>query len=130
VNNLYKLLDNIISLGINVFIFGLWAYKMLLTSEISVEISADDTMKISFLLILSLIIYSIYIRKTKYILKNLVLVLPTLTLWFASMLHALMYNYHKNDTLVSVIGFSTTIIILLQMIYRWLKYKKIVEKSI
>lgn len=121
---MYKLLDDIMSLGINIFIFILWTYKMLLTSDIPVEISADDAMRISFLLILSLIIYSIYIRKTKYLLRNLALIVLLLTLWSASMLHALMYNYHKNDTLVSIIGFSTTIIILLQIIYRWFKHRK------
>lgn len=48
---MYKLLDDIMSLGINIFIFILWTYKMLLTSDIPAEISADDTMKISLLLI-------------------------------------------------------------------------------
>lgn len=123
-SNLYKVLDNIISLGINIFILALWSCEMLLTSDIPVEMSAADAMRISFLLILTLIIYSIYIRKTKYLLKNLVLILPSLTLWFGLMLHALIYNYHKNDTLVSTIGLSTTIIILLQIIYRWFKHRK------
>lgn len=117
-------MDDIMSLGINIFIFILWTYKMLLTSDIPAEISADDTMKISLLLILSLIIYSIYIRKTKYLLRNLALIVLPLTLWSASMLHALMCNYHKNDTLVSIIGFSTTITTLLLLIYKRFKHKK------
>lgn len=118
-----KIKDVIIGLGISTFGLIVWAYKMLVTSDIPVEISYNDSIIILCLLVLFLIVYSLYIRRTKYMLLNIIWLLIPLLLWFMCMQQALTYNYHKYDTLVSIIGFSTILISLLQLIYWKIKNK-------
>lgn len=113
-----KAWDTIICLGINMFILVLWGYEMLIASDIPVEVPFNEVMVISLLLILFLILYSIYARNTKYLLINSLLLLLPLLLWFISMQQALTYNYHKNDTLISIIGFTITMIAFMQIIYK------------
>jgi len=45
--------------------------------------------------------------------NNLILLI-SLLLWFMCMQQALTYNYHINDTLVSIIGFFITLIAFLK----------------
>lgn len=120
-----RILDIVICLGINMYLFILWGYKMLVTSDIPVEISFNEAMIIALLLILFLIIYSVYIKYTKYLLINFFMLLIPLLLWFMCMQQALAYNYHKNDTLVSIIGFSITMIAFMQLIYK--RFKNIIS---
>ena len=112
-----KIKDIIIGFAVSILVLILWAYKMIVTSGIPVEMSFNDSVSISCLLFLDLIVYSFYVRKTKYILMNIILLLIPLFLWGASMQQALTYNYHKYDTLVSIIGFSTILISFLQIVY-------------
>jgi len=118
-----KIKDIFIGLGVSAFILIIWVYKMVVTSDIHVKISYKDSVVISCLLVLLLIIYSFYTRKTKYILMNMILLLIPLFLWFMSMQQALAYHYHKYDTVVSIIGFSIALISFLQLIYRKIKIK-------
>ncbi|MGH4141151.1 hypothetical protein [Clostridium sp.] len=118
-----KIKNVFIGLGVSAFILIIWVYKMVVTSDIPVEISYKDSVVIYCLLVLFLIIYSFYIRKTKYILMNTNLLLIPLFLWGMCMQQALTYHYHKYDTLVSIIGFSITLISFLQLIYRKVKVK-------
>lgn len=96
---------------------------MVVTSDIPVEMFYKDSVIITCMLVLFLIIYSVYTRKTKYILMNMILLLIPLLLWFMSMQQALTYLYHKFDTLVSTIGFSIALISLSQLIYSKVKIK-------
>lgn len=116
-----KLIDVVIALGANTFISMLWAYEMIITGDIPVEMSVKDCISISELLILFLLINSFYIRKTIYVEFNLILLLFPLLLWFISMKQALTYHYHKYDTIVSIIGFSVTLVSLFQLIHRKVK---------
>jgi hypothetical protein len=118
-----KIKDIFIGLGLSTFALIIWVHKMVITSDIPVEISYKDSVVISCLLVLFLIIYSFYTRKTKYILMNTILLLIPLFMWFMSMQQALTYHYHKYDTLVSIIGFSITLISFLQLIYKRVKIK-------
>lgn len=118
-----KVKDIIIALAVSMLVLILWTYKMIVTSGIPVEMSFNDSVSISCLLVLALIVYGFYLRKTKYILMNIILLLIQLFLWGASMQQALTYNYHKYDTLVSVIGFSTILSSFLQLIYWKVKNK-------
>lgn len=112
-----KAIDIVIGLVSNFFIFMLWVYEMIVASDIPVEIPFHDFVSISSLLVISLIIYSFYIRKTKHIQMNMLLLLIPLFLWFMSIQQALTYHYHKYDTLVSIIGFSVVLVTILQLIY-------------
>lgn len=118
-----KIKDIFIGLGLSAFVLVIWVYKMVVTSDIPVEIFFKDSVIITCMLFLFLIIYSVYTRKTKYILMNMTLLLIPLFLWFMCMQQALTYHYHKYDTLVSIIGFSITLISFLQLIYSKVKIK-------
>lgn len=120
--NLDKPTDIIICISASSFIFVLWIYEMLATSDYPIQVSFVTVITLSILLISFLLGYSIYIRHTRYLLLNLLFLVIPLCLWFITMLHALTYNYHKNDTLINILGFSTTIIILIEII--WKKIKK------
>ncbi|WP_055668718.1 hypothetical protein [Desnuesiella massiliensis] len=117
-----KIKDSVIGIGVSSFLLILWVYEMLVTSDIPVEISFNNAVLISCLLVLFLVVYSLYIRKTKYILMNIMLLLMPLSLWFASMQQALRYQYHRYDTIVSIIGFVVALIAFSQVIY--LKLRK------
>ena len=118
-----KIKDIFIGLGVSTLALIIWVYKMIVTSDIPVEMSYKYSIVIPCMLVLFLIIYSFYTRKTKYILVNTILLLIPLFLWFMSMQQALIYHYHKYDTLVSVTGFSISLISFLQLIYRKVKAK-------
>lgn len=109
-----KKFDIIISILLNMFILLIWVYKMIITGNIPVKISFYEVIIIFILLILFLVIYSIYIKYTKFqMLNKLLLLIPSL-LWFISMQQALTYNYHNNDTLVSIMGVFIALIAFLR----------------
>lgn len=112
-----------IGLMANNFLCMLWIYKMIITSDIPVEMKYKDFIIISIVLIVFLLIYSFYIRKIKYSLINILSLLIPSSLWFATMKQALIYQYHKYDTIVSIIAYSITLFLILQLIY--LKVRKI-----
>jgi hypothetical protein len=118
-----KIKDIFIGIVLSAFILLILVYKMVVTSDIPVEMFYKDSVIITCMLVLYLIIYSIYAKKTKYILMNTILLLIPLFLWFMSMQQALTYHYHKYDTLASIIGFSITLISFLQLIYSKVKVK-------
>ena len=118
-----KISDIIIGLGINMFLFVLWIYKMIVASDIPVSISSNTVINMIFLLVIVLMMYSIYIKNTRYLLINFFLLVPCLLLWFMTMKQALTYNYHQNDTLISIIGFCITTIVFIQIIYKKFKNK-------
>ena len=109
-----KIFDIIISILLNMFILLIWVYKMIITGDIPVKISFYEVIIIFILLILFLVIYSIYIKYTKFQMLNKLLLLIPLLLWFMSMQQALTYNYHNNDTLVSIMGFFIALIAFLK----------------
>jgi hypothetical protein len=118
-----KIKEIFIGLGLSAFILVIWVYKMVVTSDIPVEMFYKDSVIITCMFVLFLIIYSVYTRKTKHTLMNMILLLIPLFLWFMSMQQALTYHYHKYDTLVSIIGFSITLISFFQFIYIKVKIK-------
>lgn len=118
-----KIKDIVIGLVMSMLMLIVWAYKMLVTSDIPVGISFNDSILISCLLILFFILYSFYTRKTKHILINTTLLLIPLFVWFMSVQQALTYHYHKYDTIVSVIGFFCVLILFFQTIYLKVKRK-------
>lgn len=122
-----KSIDIILGLLMNFFIFILWVYERIISSDIPVNISYNEFLELSLLLVLSLIIYTFYIRYTKLTLINILLILLPLFLWFTSMQQALRYEYHKFNTIISIIGFTVTLILIIQLIaYR--KIKKVITQ--
>lgn len=122
-----KFIDIIIGLGINIFILILFVFKMLVTSDVPVSMSLKECTFICILLISILLIYNFYINRTKFLLINIIFILFPLFLWFTSMKQALIYNYHKYDTLTCIIGFSIILILLLKIIYIKIKRIKIAK---
>ncbi|MCY6356190.1 hypothetical protein [Clostridium sp. ZS2-4] len=118
-----KIKDIVIGLGISTFVLIVWAYKMLVTSDIPAEMFFSDGVLISSLLLLFFTVYVFYIRNTKFIILNIILLALPLFLWFMCMQQALTYHYDKYDTIVSIIGFATTLISFLQLIYWKVKNK-------
>ncbi|SMB86080.1 hypothetical protein SAMN00017405_1113 [Desulfonispora thiosulfatigenes DSM 11270] len=121
-----KKMDIAIAFGLTIFKLILWAYKMLITSDIPVKMSFMDSLLITGLLLLTFIIYGFYITKTKFIKLNIILLALPLLLWFTCTQQSLTYHYHKYDTIVSIIGFTTILVSFLQLLY--LKKKKIFIK--
>jgi hypothetical protein len=117
-----KITDIIIALGLSMFMIILWAYKMLITSDIPAEMSFKNSVLISCILFILFIVYVFYIKNTKYIQFNITFLVIPLFLWFMCMQQALTYHYGKYDTIVSIIGLSVTFVSLIQLIY--LKVKK------
>ena len=122
-----KFIDIIIGLGINIFILILFVFKMIVTSDVPVSMSLKECTFICILLISILLIYNFYINRTKFLLTNIIFILFPLFLWFTSMKQSLIYNYHKYDTLTSIIGFSITLIPLLKLIYIKIKSLKLTK---
>ena len=118
-----KIWDLFCCLGLNMFIFVLWVYEMLISSDIPVEVTFKEVISMLCVLVLFLALYSLYARKTKYLLVNSILILIPLFLWFISLQQALKYHYHKYDTLVSIIGFSFTMLTFTQLLYRKFRSK-------
>ncbi|MBW9159463.1 hypothetical protein [Clostridium tagluense] len=118
-----KVTDIIIALGTSMFILILWAYEMLITSDIPVVYSFRNSVSISCMLFLFFVVYSFYIKNTKYIQLNIIFLVLPLFLWFIFMLQALIAHYHKYETIVCIIGFSVVFVPFIQLIY-W-KVKKI-----
>lgn len=118
-----KIMDILIGLGISMFMLVIWTYEMLVTSDIPVQMSFRDSVLISCLLILSLMLYVLYVRKTKYISISILLITIPSLLWFISMEQALIYHYHRYNTLVSIIGFFINSTLFLGTIYWGAKRK-------
>lgn len=116
-----KAKDIFIGVGLTTFALIIWIYKILVTSDIPVEISYKDSMIILCMLVLFLILYSFYLRKTKYILMNGIVLSALLYIWFIPMQQALIYHYQDYDTWIDIMGFSAIFILFLQLIYRKLK---------
>lgn len=113
-----KTIDVILGLGLNFFVFMLWISEMVIASDIPVEVSYKNFITISMLLVLCLIIFSFYIRNTKNIRLNTQMILIPLLLWFVSMQQALNFHYHEYDTIIDISGFSVTLVLFFQLVYR------------
>lgn len=67
-----------------------WCFHMIIASDIPVVISTENFKGVSITLIITLVIYSVYILRTKHILMNIIFSILQLFLNFMSMKHA--YN--------------------------------------
>ena len=112
-----SLLDKTICLFINIFILLIWMFFMLTSSSIPVIIEKTDFLITLVFIFISLVTYSIYIRKTNYPIINLILLIPTIILWFISAKEALRFNYHVYNTLLSILGCFSTCFIAMQILF-------------
>lgn len=116
-----KIVDITVCILLNMFILLIWVYKMIITGDLPIKISFYEVIVTFILLVLFLVIYSTYIKYSKFQMLNKLLLLIPLSLWVMSMQQALTYNYHNNDTLVSIMGFFIALIAFL----RTTRYKSI-----
>lgn len=90
---------------------------MLVTSDIPVNVSFEDSALILCLSLLFFIVYGFYIRNTKYILLNIMLLMLPLFFLFMVMEQSLKHPYPKHDTVAGIIGFFSIFFSFLQLIY-------------
>lgn len=112
-----KSIDLSMGIGLSVFMFLVWCFKMIISSDIPVVISVENFKVISITLIVILVAYMSYIIKTKYILTNMILLILQLPIYFVGMKSSLKYNYHKYDTLLNILVFICALIPISQLIY-------------
>lgn len=108
-----KATDLFISLILYIWTFLIFAYKMILSSDIPVSISLEELISFIIGILIYIIIQLFYIKKTKLYLLNLTLLILPITFWGIMLSGALTYKYHVYNTILDIIGFSCTLIILL-----------------
>ncbi len=108
-----KVADLFISLILSIWTFLIFAYKMILSSDIPVSISLKELISFIIGILIYTIIQLFYIKKTKLYLLNLTLLILPITFWGIALLGALTYKYHVYDTISDIIGFLCTVIIVL-----------------
>lgn len=108
-----KVVDLFISLILSIWTFLIFAYKMILSSDIPVSISLKEIISFIIGILIYTIIQLFYIKKTKLYLLNLTLLILPITFWGITLSGALIYKYHVYDTISDIIGFSCTLIIFL-----------------
>lgn len=108
-----KAADLFISLILSIWTFLIFAYNIILSSDIPVSISLKELINFVIVILIYIIIQLFYIKKTKLYLLNLTLLILPVTFWGITLLGALTYKYHKYDTILDIIGFSSTLIIAL-----------------
>lgn len=108
-----KAADLFISFILSIWTFLIFAYKMILSSDIPVSISLKELISFIIGILIYTIIQLFYIKKTKLYLLNLTLLILPITFWGIALLEALTYKYNVYDTISDIIGFSCTLIIFL-----------------
>ena len=116
-----KIIDIVMGLILSLFARLILIYKALAASDIPVTMDLDEYKQILCLLIFILILYSFYIKKTKYTLLNIAFLLFPLAFCYTFMKQSLQYNYTKYDTLSNVFIFLVILIIFLQLTYKEIK---------
>lgn len=112
-----SLLDKTICLFINIFIVLIWMFFMLTSSNLPLIIEKTNFLIILVFIFIFFVSYSIYLRKTNYPIINLILLIPSIILWFISAKESLRFNYHIYDTLLSIIGCISTCFIAMQILF-------------
>ena len=116
-----KIIDIVMGLILSLFVQLIIIYKALAASDIPVTMDLAEYKQILCLLIFILILYSFYIKKTKYTLLNIAFLLFPLAFCCLFMKQSLQYNYSKYDTLSNVFIFLVILIIFLQLTYKEIK---------
>lgn len=118
-----KISDVMSCVGMTIFMIIIWCYGMLVSSDSPVNVTFNELLTILILLVVFLIIYSLYVRKTRYPIVNLIFLLFPLGLWYIGMTQSLKYNYHPYTKVVDISGFFISLIAFVQCIIR--KFKNI-----
>ncbi|EJL45764.1 hypothetical protein PMI08_01523 [Brevibacillus sp. CF112] len=89
---------------IAIWFFLLWCNKMLLASDIPINISYEEMKSEIIAILVSTAIAVLYVKLTPGNPLYYFLIFPTF-LWGFSMTQSFMYNYHKYDTIMAITGF-------------------------
>ena len=116
-------LDVMSCVGMTIFMLIIWFYGILVSSDIPVNVTFNELLTILILLVVFLITYSLYVRKTRYPIVNLIFLLFPLGLWYIGMTQSLKHNYHPYTTVIDISGFFINLISFVQCIIR--KFKNI-----
>ncbi|APR01046.1 putative membrane protein [Clostridium botulinum] len=102
-------------LCLSLFILGIfiWIYKTIITSDIPINISLNEFLKVFFIIFIYDLLQYIYIKKLKshLYLLNLIFLTILLLIWLGNLITSLIYNYNKYDTLFNIISFISIVYI-------------------
>ncbi|OPD23709.1 hypothetical protein AL710_05995 [Clostridium botulinum] len=102
-------------LCLSLFILGIfiWIYKTIITSDIPINISLNEFLKVFFIIFIYDLLQYIYIKKLKshLYLLNLIFLTILLLIWLGNLITSLIYNYNKYDTLFNIISFISIVCI-------------------
>ncbi|MBO3444907.1 hypothetical protein [Clostridium sp. CCUG 7971] len=119
-----KGLDIIISLSINIFLALTWAVFMILTGDIPVVLEVYDAMGIIIALVAVTSVYSLYLRKSRCNLLNLIQTSGLLFIWGMCLVDELKYSYNQVARIVEIIGFGLILVVFIQIVFNMVKSKK------
>lgn len=119
-----KGLDIIISLSINILLALTWAVFMILTGDIPVVLEVSDAMGIIIALVVLILLYSFYLRKTRLNLLNLIQTSGSLYIGGTCLVGELKYSYNQVARIVEIIGFGLILLVFIQIVFNIVKSKK------
>lgn len=104
------------------FGFLIWTYKMLITSNIPINVSFKEFIATLSLIFIYTIITYFYIRKIKnnLLLLNFILLSILLVFWLGNLSTSIIYKYNIYDTILNFLGFISIVINIIKL----LSYKK------
>lgn len=110
-----KLKDLLICLGLFIFGFLIWLYKMILASDIPVNITIKELIGLLIVIFIYTTLQYFYLKKfnSNLFLLNLLFTIILLLLWCENLVTALIYNYHIYDTISDIIGLVSVLIIII-----------------
>lgn len=120
-----KLKDMLICLGLFIGGFLIWGYKIIITSDVPVTISLRQLIQLFIMALIYTTLQHLYIKKFKsnFSFLNIILSIILLLIWSGNLVTAIIYKYHVYDTISDVIGFISTIMVIIEIFIYKLKNK-------
>lgn len=88
----------------------LWLHMMLLSSDIPISISPNEMQDMVITLLVSTIAVLLYVKLTSNTRLLYFLLIPSF-LWGSSMVQSIVKDYHEYDTIISITGFISSMLI-------------------
>ncbi|AYF55367.1 hypothetical protein DFH04_11605 (plasmid) [Clostridium novyi] len=114
-----------IFIGLSLFIMSLsiFSYHIIIGSDIPVNVNLNQVIRFSVIIFIYIILQLLYIIKSNNnpIIMNLILIIFLMFIWSMDFIENSAYKYHKYHTLMSSIGFWSTMFILFIYIFTFRK---------
>lgn len=96
----------------------MWANFMILTGDIPVVLDVSEVKGITIALLVTVLLYSLYLRKSRLNLLNLVQIIPLLFLWGMCLVEELKFSFHPFARIVEIVRFGLVLIVFLQILFK------------